>query len=329
MPIPAIDWVDIWFDSDGEKLHCADLCSGILHRRRRWTSVGFSQVDLIHEWPCAGAPAFANEQTNSYWGRWERQRRYARERWRREWINRFAEKQRRIRRWISFVEIVDVCARAAGPASIAEEDDLRSLTYRRLVESISRGEFEEHGKSQVLILFFRLHASNPPHRLTREYFQGMVDAYGMTDFTSDSGLVRDHLRRCWLPSDLCRAWFERHLLTWPAEFDPKDQAIGTAPESREKNPNIEVSEPVPAAPEKGHRGRKSGSGLIDDEQSLNEMLRLLVEGAPSVWAAAKPPAVGNDSTRRRLARKFGARWGCSPGSGKTWRDLYEDELKTK
>lgn len=105
-----------------------------------------------------------------------------------------------------------MCARAASPVSIAEEDEARALAYRRLVESMSRGEFEKNGRSWVLLLFPYLDALVPPHRLTPEYFRAMVEAYGVTDFKSDSRLVREHLWFCWLPYDLCREWFARHLL---------------------------------------------------------------------------------------------------------------------
>jgi len=296
---------------------------------------------LVREWPKAGAAAFATEQSDKYSGDRFRARgkREIRERWRREWIDRFAAKQQHIRRWISFVEIADACARAASPVSIVEEDEARALAYRRLVESMARGEFERNGRSLVLLLFPELLASVPPHRLTFDYFRGMVEAYGLTDFSSDSGLVRENLWFCWLPSDLCREWFERHLLAWPDEFNPQDQTLGARPERHEKNLKIEVSESVPdtVAPEKGRRGRKPGSGSFDDAAALLEMLRLLAsDKAKSVHAAARCVAGGDmakrtgseESAVNRLRRKFAARFGTQPPSGKTWSDIaLELELK--
>src|SRR6266446_1335429 len=64
VPIPASDWVELYFDSDGEQLRSGDLFSGILDRRRAWTSVRFSQADLVREWPKAGAAAFVEEQAD-------------------------------------------------------------------------------------------------------------------------------------------------------------------------------------------------------------------------------------------------------------------------
>jgi len=142
-PISALYWVELYFDSDGEQLHSGDLFSGIFDRRRAWTSVRFSRTDLVREWPKAGAAAFLKEQADKYWeDRFQaRVKRNIRERWRQKWIERFAAKQQQIRRWISFVEIADVCARVASPVSIAEEDEARALAYRCLVESMTRGEF--------------------------------------------------------------------------------------------------------------------------------------------------------------------------------------------
>lgn len=335
VPIAASDWRRLCFDSDRERLRSADL---FLDRRRAWTSVRFSKADLVREWPAAGAAAFATELADRYWReRFQaRSDRSVRERRRRACINRFVEKQRRLRHWISFVEIADTCARAVGPASIAEEDEARSLAYRRLVELISRGEFEKTGKSWILMLIPKLDGSAPPHRLSYDYFRGMVDAYGVTDFTSNSGLVRDHLWFCWLPSELCREWFERHLLAWPSEFNPKDQTLGARPQSPENNPDVEISEPpVPDAvvPEKGQPGRKPGSGSFDDDEVLLEMLRLLANGkAKSVHAAARRVVASGiakntgtgESAVRRLRRKYAAKFGTDPLPGKTWNDIARE-----
>jgi hypothetical protein len=214
------------------------------------------------------------------------------------------------------------------------------LAYRRLVESMSRGEFEKNGRSWVLLLFPNLDASVPPHRLTPDYFRAMVEAYGVTDFTSDSRLVREHLWFCWLPSELCREWFARHLLAWPDAFNSHHQSLSASSDSLENNPKIEISgPPVPdaVAPEKGRRGRKLGSGSFDDDQAMREMLRLLAGNeAASVNAAAGRVVAsrvaiitGTDgSAVRRLRAKFAARFGTEPPPGKTWSDIAR-ELETK
>jgi hypothetical protein len=79
VPIPAPGWMELYFDSDGEKLRSEDLFSGILHRRRTWISVQFSQADLVREWPKAGAAAFVRELASSYWNQRDPWLRYDRE----------------------------------------------------------------------------------------------------------------------------------------------------------------------------------------------------------------------------------------------------------
>jgi hypothetical protein len=330
-PLPAREWEDLHFDSDGQKLRTEDLFSSS-HGRRAWTHVQFSRDDLIREWPTAGAADFAADR---FWADRDQKamQRRKRERWRREWINRFVRRQQQARRWISFVEIADMCARAASPGSIAAEEEARALAYRRLVESMWRGEFETNGLSCVLLLLPDLVASVPPHRLTHDYLQGMVDEYGMTEFTSDSRLVKEQLLFCWLPRELCRQWFESHSLTWPDAFTPHEQTLIPQPESREEKLRKEIPE-IPAsvavAPPKGRPGRKLGSGSFDDDKALREMLLLLGDNkAASVHAAAQAIVTAGKvkktgtaaSAARRLGQKFAARFGTEPPPGKTWSDV--------
>jgi hypothetical protein len=76
------------------------------------------------------------------------------------------------------------------------------------------------------------------------------------------------------------------------------------------------------------RGRKPGSGAIDDDTRLLEMLHLLAEDvSPSIFGAAGKVVEENyagasrDSARRRLARKFGGRFGKEPPAGQTWKEV--------
>jgi hypothetical protein len=205
---------------------------------------------------------------------------------------------------------------------------------------MARGEFERNGRSWVLLLLPDLVASSlSPHRLTQGYFRVMVGTHGVSDFSNNSALVREKLWFCWLPFDLCREWFERHLLAWPDAFNPKDRMHGDPPVSPGKNPNIVVPEPPSdaAVPEKGRRGRKSGSGSFDDEKPLREMLRLLANGQTvSVNAAALQVAPSNtvrktgteESAARRLGKKFSDKYGTDLPSGKTWSDIA-GELEIK
>jgi len=260
-------------------------------------------------------------------------RRRKRERWRREWIDRFFKRQQQARRWISFVEIADMCARAASPVSIAAEEEARALAYPRLVESTWRGEFERNGRSRVLLLLPDPVVSVPHHRLANDYLRMMIDAYGVTDFTSASRLVKELLWFCWLPRESCRRWFKRHGLAWPDAFDAHEQTLNPQAESHEKQSRSElqeIPEPITVAPPKGRRGRKPGSGSFDDDQALQEMLQLLGDNraafvnavAQAVVAAGKATKTGTDSSvAGRLRRKFASGIGTKPPEGKTWTDV--------
>jgi hypothetical protein len=87
-----------------------------------------------------------------------------------------------------------------------------------------------------------------------------------------------------------------------------------------------AAKPLLSSTPRGARGRKKGSGVIDDEKRLRRMLELLAAGEkPSVHAAAK--AVEPEHTRpaliRRLRKKFADRWGTEQ-QGKTWADIARE-----
>jgi hypothetical protein len=67
---------------------------------------------------------------------------YRHEERRREWIQRFRERELIVRAWIGFDEIADWCARSVTGASAAAEEDARTLAYQRLDQSARNGEFE-------------------------------------------------------------------------------------------------------------------------------------------------------------------------------------------
>jgi hypothetical protein len=79
---------------------------------------------------------------------------------------------------------------------------------------------------------------------------------------------------------------------------------------------------------KSKRGRKPGSGTMDDSAALRRMLHLLATGtAPSVLAAAKTvaaekrPSHSADADIARLRKKFATRWRTEPPQGQTWADV--------
>jgi hypothetical protein len=172
-----------------------------------------------------------------------------------------------------------MCARAAFPNSIEAEGQARALAYHRLTESTWRGEFERNGRSQVLLLLPHLVSPAPPHRLTHEHFRDLLGIYGTEDFSADSRLVRDNLRYCWLPHELCRQWFARHGLEWPNAFNPvsTDNAIEgpflPGPKGGEKKPAglaWEIAEQILGGQDKPPRGHGRLTALARQVKPLLE-----------------------------------------------------------
>jgi hypothetical protein len=73
-------------------------------------------------------------------------------------IDDFATRQRGDRHWVGLVELVDWAARSSTGAGKEQEDTARDLGWRRLAESIVRGEFEQGGRSKVVLLDERVSA---------------------------------------------------------------------------------------------------------------------------------------------------------------------------
>jgi len=72
-------------------------------------------------------------------------------------------------------------------------------------------------------------------------------------------------------------------------------------------------------------GRKPGSGRINDDPILLDMLRLLAaEQATAVWNAAGKFANGNQNLQRRYQKHFKQKWGLEPPLSKTWKGVLED-----
>jgi hypothetical protein len=110
--------------------------------------------------------------------------------------------------------------------------------------------------------------------------------------------------------DVLRWWWAEATETPSAQQETKDRPA----------PNT--------APQPTRCGRKHGSGQIDDELALREMLDNLATGkCPSVYAAAKAvaargePRHSTDADIKRRYRKFRDRWGTEPAAGKTWADV--------
>jgi hypothetical protein len=118
-----------------------------------------------------------------------------------------------------------------------------------------------------------------------------------------------------------------HKMLAERERQKHDKPTGAVPTGK-----AIVQDPAPTpypVENTGRRGRRQGSGSINDTQRITDMLQLLADGeATSVWAAAGQYSGGCESTQRRLHRKFKERWGLEPPQGETWNDIV-DKLKPK
>lgn len=148
---------------------------------------------------------------------------WRRKKWRRQWIAKFAERQRAARRWIAIADLVDWCAQSTTTASIEAEAGAREVAYRRLTGAVQKGEFKRDGKSKILYLdtLVTSDGASPRCRLTREQFEIAVDIAAAPPAPSVPVTV---LNCCWLPSDLARHWLELHGYRLPPYLAPAQAA---------------------------------------------------------------------------------------------------------
>jgi hypothetical protein len=239
--------------------------------------VDVRREDVERLWPAR--PGSQDEDRRAF----QRMRR----KWRSEWIARFAERQRIARRWIALINLVDWCAQSTTAASDDKEAKARVVAYRRLVESMRRGEFERDGRSKLLYLDTLVTAdgASPRCRLTREQFEIAFDVAAMPPAPS---LPLTVLNCCWLPSDVARRWLESHGYRWAPHFEPPAHATAeffrhfmpSRGRASSAGPEDISTEPANAKPEgeperageddalshSGFPGRPSkGRHLIEDE----------------------------------------------------------------
>jgi hypothetical protein len=168
-----------------------------------------------------------------------------RRKWRGGWIANFAERQRIAKRWIAFVNLADWCARSTTAAGIDEEERARDLAFRRLADSILKGEFERESRSQILYLDPRVmgDGASPRCRLTREKAE---IAFALPPAASLSLTV---LGCCWLPRELARHWLESHGYRWCPNFEPApspaDAHTGESDSTRKPTGNSRRARPGP------------------------------------------------------------------------------------
>jgi hypothetical protein len=156
---------------------------------------------------------------------------WRREKWRRQWIAKFAGRQRSARRWIALADLVDWCAQSTTTASIEAEARAREVAYRRLTDAVQKGEFERDGRSKVLYIDTLVtgDGASPRCRLTKEQFEIAADIAAAPPAPSMPVTV---LNCCWLPSELARHWLETHGYRLPPYLE-RPQAAGVVVENRD------------------------------------------------------------------------------------------------
>jgi hypothetical protein len=157
--------------------------------------------------------------------------RHRREKWRREWINRFRDRQRTARIWIEFVEIATWCAQSSHATSADHEQRAFDLACQRLAGSVLSGEFEVNGRSKILYLDPRvLSIGTYSHRLTRDWFEKECQAAAQFDehfrLPAANWSSMNVLACCWVPRDMARTWFEAHGYHPAPHFEPKPPVPG-------------------------------------------------------------------------------------------------------
>jgi hypothetical protein len=192
----------------------------------RMRPVEIRREDLERLWPSPSASAESREplqpaaaDTEAPDSEERLARKWRRRKWRRQWIAKFAVRQRTVRRWIAVTDLADWCAQSTTTASIDAEARARELAYRRLTESVQRGEFEREGRSKVLYLdtLVTSDGASPRCRLTREQFEV---AYAAAATPPAPSLPITVLNCCWLPSDMARRWLDSHGYRWAPHFEP-------------------------------------------------------------------------------------------------------------
>ena len=126
------------------------------------------------------------------------------------WIERFTEIQRRTREWINFGEITQYCAEES---SVVPNEVAREAAYEKLRNDFFEGDFEEHGRSQIMYL----HPYTAKARMTREWLAHLMEVYG--DQTTINLQILAH---CWMRREFFERWLAKHRMQpRPARFEPR------------------------------------------------------------------------------------------------------------
>jgi tetratricopeptide (TPR) repeat protein len=206
-------------------------------------------------------------------------------------IRRFAEVQRRKRRWIRFAEIAEWGSELGG--SGPNEAACKNF-YTLLQRDLLAGRFEEYGRSQVLFLF----PGVTNRRMTQQWLQDAID----NNYDNQNG--RSWLENCWLPQNVFarwRAW--HHLPESPLRFQPTQGKQPTQPSdttTKSSAPkNLATRQP------QSERARRALEALfgskVPDAAALSN--KLLGDKVNKWLKACKEPPVGQRTIQRAAGRK--------------------------
>jgi len=192
-------------------------------------------------------------------------------------LRRFRDYQHRRRGWLSFEEIVDWCART--PGTLRRDEALRAQAYADLRDAMLAGDFGPGARSRVLYFHPESDAVENRLRLAPGGLRTWLDFYG----ADNPVITTEILSRCWLPRDLCRNWFERQGIAWPAAFDlPGVRRVSTAhrepsvagPDkiSMRSAPTPEIHKAITAAYDNAETGSAKPPNLKEIIKPVQEIL---------------------------------------------------------
>jgi hypothetical protein len=255
---------------------------------------------------------------------------------RREWIDKFRQRQHAARCWIEFVEIAKWCARSTTGTSADNEQRALELAYQRLAHSVLQGEFEASGRSKILYLdpTVMRDGMTPRWRLSREQFK-------IAATSAAPSLPILVMARCWLRRERAVAWLELNGYRLPPYLvadtsesaqsaTPADTAIeqvtpSLAPGANAITPQRALDDAEPTAdasatPAKPQRQRGPKPGTVDRfrdaDRALYPELETRMRGPEKMTVSAAALALANgghvagvgtssaESRAKRLAGRY-------------------------
>lgn len=142
-------------------------------------------------------------------------------------IERFVNRQKLKRRWVSFYEIADRCARERD--GLQPNEQRRDASYCELVASFLKDEFDLGGRSQVLWLS-TIELETPKLRMDKLCFSKIAGLYGVRivsersspcaiAFNDGNSLAIFHkeiIEKLWIPWNLCVEWLSARSVAVPS-----------------------------------------------------------------------------------------------------------------